>query len=430
MGANPTSAVAALLLSILLLQTGGGLFNSLIGVRLGQEVAISSEIAGLVMAFYFLGIFAGSMFGGRVIERVGHVRAFAAFASIMSAVAVAHAFWLDPIFWAALRFFSGVCIAGSLMVAETWLNGSVSNAHRGRLLSIYMICQNLGFVFGPFMLNLSDPAVFILYGVVSILFSLALVPLLLAKSASSAPISASKLTLKELYKISPLGMVGSFGSGVLNGGLFGAGAIFAASIGMGVETIAIYISSFTLGGIIVQYPIGKLSDIFDRRTVLVMITAFSAASSLVLAWMELSFGVWPFIVLGAFNGGLAVTLYSIAVAHTNDFVDPQDVVPASASMLMTFGVGAVCGPIVMTWAIGVVGDFGFYGSSALMAALVTLFGLWRMTRRAAPDAEEQAPFVAVPTVGTPVAFELDPRSDVEEEQDAKGEEAKPEAAPS
>ncbi|MEQ8817319.1 MAG: MFS transporter [Thalassobaculum sp.] len=404
---GPIASIAALLLSIGLLQAANGLFGSLLGVRLGLDPQFSASVAGLVLSGYFVGLVLGCLTCGRIIERVGHVRAFAALVSIVSATAVAHAFAVEPVYWFVLRVAFGFCMAGVYMVAESWMNGAATNATRGALLSIYMVVQYGAMGAGQFLLNLSDPASFVLYGVASILFSLALVPITLARSAASGEVGRSALGFIALYRISPLGIVGSFGSGTLSGAVFATASVYAATIGMAVSQIAIFVSSGILGGLVVQWPLGKLSDRFDRRTVLTGCFFAAAVLAAVLAFSP-GLGFWPFVILAGAYGGVAVTLYSIAVAHANDHIEANDLVAASAGLLLAYSLGAVIGPIASTNAIALVGPSGFYGFGVVVATLVGLFALWRMTRRAAP--EDQGPFVAVPRT-SPMVSDLDPRAE-------------------
>jgi MFS family permease len=413
-----SAAVAALLLSVVLLQVANGMFASLLGVRLGIEEGVSTQTAGLVMSGYFVGMTVGCLIVPRVIEQVGHVRTFAAVVSIASAASISHAFFVDPWFWFALRVVFGVCIAGSYMVAESWLNGATSNDQRGGLLSIYMVLQTLAIAGGQYLLNLAEPTSFILYALVSILFSLAVVPLTLSRGASSTEVAPSALSFRQLYELSPLGVVGSFGAGVLNGAIFGTASVFATAIGFSVSEVAIFVSAGIIGGLVLQWPIGKASDWFDRRTVIAGSLLTTTVLGATLAFLPYP-GFWPFTVIAGAYGGIAFTLYSLAIAHANDFIEEEDLVQASAGLLLAFGIGAVIGPIVSTSAMDVVGDAGFYGFGALISAVVLAFALWRMTRRPAVPLEDQGPWVPVSRT-TPMAAELDPRWDPEESGSEEG----------
>lgn len=404
---SPYASVAPLLLSLALLQGGNGLFMSLLGVRLGFDTTFTAATAGLVLSGYFVGLVLGCLTCGRIIERVGHVRTFAALVSIISATAVAHAFAVEPYYWFALRVVFGFCMAGVYMVAESWMNGAATNATRGGLLSIYMVVQYGAMGAGQYLLNVADPSSFVLYGFASVLFSLALVPLTLSRSAASTTVARSALGFVALYRISPLGMVGCFGSGVLAGAVFATASVYAAALGMSVPEVAIFVSSGIFGGLIMQWPLGRLSDFFDRRTVLTGSIFAVAVLGAVLAFVP-GLGFWPFVILAGAYGGVAVTLYSIAVAHANDHIGSDDLVAASAGLLLAYSIGAVVGPIAGTWAMGMVGAWGFYAFGMAVALVIGLFALWRMTRRPAPA--EQGPFVAMPRT-SPAIAELDPRAE-------------------
>lgn len=409
-----SAAVAALLLSVVLLQVANGMFASLLGVRLGLEPAITSQVAGLVMSGYFVGMVLGCLWVPRIIEQVGHVRAFAALVSIMSAASISHAFLVDPWYWFILRVVYGICVAGAYMVAESWLNGATSNEQRGSLLSIYMVAQYVAMTSAQYLLNLAPPTSFVLYALVSILFSLALVPLTLSRSAGSSSVARSALSFKQLYEISPLGMVASFGSGILNGALFGAASVFATTIGFTVSEVAIFVSAILIGGLVVQWPIGKASDLFDRRTVIAGSLGLTTVLGLLLAFLPFP-GFWIYVAMAGLYGGLCMTIYSLAVAHTNDYVESHDLVAASAGLLLAFGIGAVIGPIATTSAMDWVGNWGYYGIGAGVSAVVGLFTIWRMKQRSALPVEEQGPWVSVSRT-TPVAAELDPRWEPEEDE--------------
>lgn len=411
---SPYASVAPLLLSLALLQGGNGLFMSLLGVRLGFDTRFTAATAGLVLSGYFVGLVLGCLTCGRIIERVGHVRTFAALVSIISAAAVAHAFAVEPYYWFGLRVAFGFCMAGVYMVAESWMNGAATNATRGGLLSIYMVVQYGAMGAGQYLLNVADPSSFVLYGFASVLFSLALVPLTLSRSAASTTVARSALGFVALYRISPLGMVGCFGSGVLAGAVFATASVYAAALGMSVPEVAIFVSSGIFGGLIMQWPLGRLSDFFDRRTVLTASIFAVAVLGAVLAFVP-GLGFWPFVILAGAYGGVAVTLYSIAVAHANDHIGSDDLVAASAGLLLAYSIGAVVGPIAGTWAMGMVGLWGFYGFGMAVALAIGVFALWRMTRRPAPA--EQSPFVAMPRT-SPAVAELDPRAEPETKEPA------------
>ena len=413
-----SASVSALLISVVLMWTANGLFITLIGIRMVSE-GFSATWTGIIASAYFGGQFIGALVCGRIIERVGHVRAFAVFASLVSACAIGHPLMVDPVFWAILRLLTGVCVAGALMVAESWLNGSSANDQRGSLLAIYTTLQYLALSGGQYLLTLEAPTTFILFSVASILFSLALVPLSMARSATAGEVAPSRLGIRELFEISPLGVIGSFGAGVLAGAVLGMGPIFAAGIGLTNAETATFMSMIIFGGLIIQYPVGKASDLLDRRTVIT--GALFLSGGLAFA-TSLYFDVdmtTLFILVGLF-GGVSFSIYPLAVAHANDFIEAEDLVAASGGLLLAFGLGAALGPLAASFAIAQVGPGGLFQFCAGICVAIGVFALYRMSRRAAPAAEDQGPYVLVSRT-TAAAGEMDPRVDPEFGEDGPSE---------
>ncbi|KZD07282.1 MFS transporter [Oceanibaculum pacificum] len=401
----------ALLFSVALLLLANGLFGSLLSVRMNQE-GFSTGLAGLVGAAYFAGLVLGSIAAHKLVERVGHIRTFAALASLISAFAVMHAIIVEPVFWAGLRFLSGMCMAGVFVVTESWLNGAATNQNRGQVLSAYLITTYTALGLGQLLLNVYDPASFVLFSLTSILFSLSLLPLLLDRNATPAPVQPTRFSFKALYRISPLGMIGCFASGVLTGAFYGLGPIFGAGMGMSVAAISAFMSATILGGLVLQWPIGRLSDRYDRRTVLVAVLFVTALASLgVVLAVDLPWEA--FLLLAAIQGGASFVIYPLSVAHTNDHIDSADLVQASAGLLIAYGVGASFGPLWSAQVMERVGPAGLYYTATVTALLVAAFGLYRMGKRQGPTAEEQGPFVPL-TRMTPIAAELDPRGEAGE----------------
>lgn len=399
--------LVALMVSVALMWTGNGLLHSLLALRMSEE-GFATTVAGTVASGYFVGQLLGGLFCGRLIEKVGHVRTFAASAAIVSVCAVAHALYVDPWFWGFLRLVTGVGIALAIMATESWLNGAVANEARGRLLALYIVVLYSGMAAGQQVLNVAPPTSHVPFSIASMLFSLALVPLALAPRAAGGTVAPSRLGFAELYRISPLGIVSAFGSGLLAGAMTGLVPIFGNQIGMSVAEVATLMTAMMAGGLALQYPIGKLSDYFDRRTVIA--GTFFASAAVALA-MALTYG-WAVALLAlmVLYGGLNFALYPLAVSHVNDHVDPADLVPASAGILIAASMGSSIGPIVAAFAMSGVGPGGLFHFSAAVSVATGVFALWRMTRRPALPPEEQAPFVAQPGT-SPVVAELDPRGE-------------------
>ncbi|WP_251976150.1 MFS transporter [Salinicola avicenniae] len=403
--ARPTTLSAAwslwtLLLGVGLLMMGNGLQGSLLGVR-ASAADFGNTVTGLVMSAYFVGFLAGSVLTPRKLREVGHVRVFAALASITSVAILIHALFVDPLMWAAMRFVTGFAYAGLYVVAESWLNGYASNRLRGRLLAIYMVISYLGMGGGQLLLGSADPDGMALFLLVSILVSLALVPILISYTPQPEITQAESMSLRALYRLSPLGTVGCFMTGVTNGAVFGMGAVFANGSGLDVGQVSVFMGAFIFGGAVTQWPLGKLSDKVDRQWVIVVVALIAVALSLFGA---ISSGGSPtsLTVLGALLGATTLTLYSIFLACANDFLTDQQTVAASASLVLALGIGAILGPVsaglLMEW----LGPDGFLWDLAAMHVVMVLFGLYCIRMHPTSASDEQGHYVMVPSETAPL----------------------------
>lgn len=394
----------ALLLGIALIMLGSGLQSTLLGVRAALE-DFPTTMTGLVMSAYFAGFLAGSIAAPRLLQQVGHVRVFAALASLASTAVLAHAVVVEPWTWIAMRLLTGFCSAGLYVVAESWLNDRATNETRGQLLAAYMVIVLGGVGGGQFLLNVADPAGFVLFIAASILISLALIPILLTATPAPDFTSPTTISLRELYRVSPLGVIGCFGIGIAQSALWGMSAVYAESIGFSIAEITFYGGAIFLGGILFQFPLGRLSDRFDRRQVITGVTCVAFAVSLAAVFIgELS--IWHSLAVILLIGGMCMPAYSLCVAHTNDFLQPSQMVAASASLYFVYGVGASFGPFATAGVMSLYGPPGFYFSLAVANGAVFLFALYRMTRRAAVPLEEQVSSIYMPSQGSLVATEL------------------------
>jgi MFS family permease len=385
----------ALLLGIALLMLAHGLQGTLLGVRAGLE-QFPPAVTGVVMSGYYVGLLLGSSFAPRFVARVGHVRVFAALLSLGSTAALFHALLVEPVTWFAMRLMTGYCFAGAFIVAESWLNGAASNDNRGTLLSLYMVDQLGALAAGQFLLNLADPRGFDLFVVVSVLVSVAAVPMLL--TASPAPqIRASRaVSLVDLYRVSPLGVVGIVGIGFSHSALYAMGPVFAQGSGLTLALTSTFMASLIAGGVLLQWPVGMLSDRFDRRWVITAVTllaALAAMSSLLLLrpsawWLFAQF----FVV-----GGMSLPMYALCAAHANDFLSEEQMVGASSALLLTYGIGAALGPTAAAFTMQALGPSGLPLFLVVIHASIGAFALWRMTRRPVVPAEERVPHILVPT---------------------------------
>jgi MFS family permease len=396
------SGVWALLLGIVLIMLGNGMHFTLIGLRGGIEGFSAAELA-VVTSGYFVGFLSGARMTPRLIRRVGHVRVFAALGSFMSAGLIAFTLLAEPWAWTLLRVLVGFCMSGIYVAAESWLNDASTNRTRGKVLSAYMIAQTLGIIGAQGLLTLGDAATASLFIVASILVSVSFAPILLSVSPVPAVEVARPMSLRKLFASSPLGTVGIFLLGGVYATQSGMGAVFGTQIGWSASQTALFVAMLFAGALVLQYPIGWLSDRLDRRRLIFGAAAVGAGFS-ALGWIS-GGELWPLMAAAFFAGGVTTPLYALFLAYTNDFLSAEDMPAASGGLVFTFGVGAIAGPLITGWAMERFGPFGFWLVLGGTFAAMALYALYRMTQRAHPPVEETESYLGVVPTASPVAVE-------------------------
>ncbi|HEX9586060.1 MAG TPA: MFS transporter [Gammaproteobacteria bacterium] len=386
--------VFSLLLSYGLLLLGNGLFATLLGVRTQIEGFTPGSV-GFIVAAYFTGLLLGAFMGARVVARVGHIRAFAAFASVMSITALLPALVVHPLVWALTRTASGFCMAGMILVTESWLNERATNRNRGQVMSLYMITNYFAAGCGQLLLPLADPSRFHLFSLASIIFSLALVPVLLTRATAPLPRPPERVRFGELWHTSPLGFLGALSSGLVNSVFHGLGAVFAHGIGLSIAQTSTFMASAIFGGLVLQWPVGRLSDHVDRRWILIAVSGLTALACVGVV-MVYGKGGTALYALAAIYGGLSFTIYSISAAHTNDFSDPERRVQTASALLVAYGIGACVGPLVASLVMGGIGPSGLFLYAAVVNSVLALFAMYRMRRRAGKGKEERSELISLP----------------------------------
>ena len=382
--------VVSLLLSYGLLLLANGLFSTLLGVRTQVE-GFSPTLVGFIVAAYFSGLLLGGLFAGRVVTRVGHIRSFAAFASLMSVSALLFPIFVTPVAWMILRMLGGFCMAGMIMVTESWLNEAASNKTRGQILSFYMITNYFAAGCGQFLLTAGDPSQYHLFSLASILFSLALLPVLLTRAKAPVPVHSKRMHVWTLYRIAPLGVFGVFCCGLVNSSIHGLSPVYATNMGFSEAQLSTFMAAIIMSGLFLQLPIGHLSDRIGRGPLLVYIPVLVALAAI---WMVFAVE-YALILIGAMVfGAFVFTLYSLAAATANDMVTANQRVQVAGALLITYGAGAVTGPIVAGQFMGVLGPQGLFFYFALISLLLSAFAIFKRRRDGSPD--KRKPFVAVP----------------------------------
>lgn len=412
------SRTSPLLLGIGLLLIGIGLQGTLLALRANLE-HFSVPMTGFIMSAYFMGFIVGTFLCPKLIRGVGHIRSFAAFAAITAAAAIAHGMFIDPWSWALLRIITGTCMVGLYMVIESWLNAMAPNDQRGRFFSVYVIITLLAMALGQYLILLDDLSGYRLFSLTALLVVLAVVPIALTRMIQPSQVSAPTIELKHLYRQSPLGVSGALISGINNGAFWGLGALFAQRVGMSETGIALFMSLTIIGGALLQWPIGHLSDRHDRRKVLVMvsfITAVIAGGAFLSTGMSHALLITFFIAYG----GFAFSLYGISVAHVNDHLETDQMLEASRNLLLIYGAGAAIGPTIAGLFMDAAGPGSFLLFLTSTLLLLGSLGLYRLRVGAVIPAEEQMAFASMVRT-SPVALEMDPRLDVEEQEEPRHE---------
>jgi MFS family permease len=400
----------ALLLGILLLMLGNGMQGTLLGIRGGIEGFTTGQMS-FVMSAYFLGFLFGSQMAPNMIRRVGHVRVFAALASMISAVLVLYAVAPNWIAWAAMRVVIGFSFSGVYIAAESWLNNASTNENRGQALSLYMMMQMTGIIAAQAILNIGDPSGYILFVIPSILVSISFTPILLSVSPAPAFETTKPLSFVRLYRASPLGCVGMFLLGGVFSAQFGMSSVWGTQVGLSVRDISIFVAAIYLGGLVLQYPIGWASDRMGRRILVLGLSALGAVAMMTAALFDLGFPA--LLVIAALMGGISNPLYSLLVAYTNDYLDRSDMASASAGLIFINGLGAISGPLITGWMMGKIGPNGYFLFMALLFGALALYGVWRATRRRTSRADQTSAFTVLSPTASSIAVEaaMDARND-------------------
>jgi len=387
---------------------GNGLLFIIIPMSMrldGQD----TDAIGLVMSLYFVGMLLGSLYGRHLISRVGHIRIFAACASVATLCALLHSIWSVPLVWGVLRVLIGFTNATFFMTMETWLSESSTSENRATVFGSYQFVTYFGLALGQLMLNFAEPQDPILYIYVAMLFCLCMIPVLMSRSGGPRINEPESMPLKTLYRTSPLGVVGIMISGICLGAFYNMSSVYGADVGMTKSQIATFMSATMVGGFLLQFPVGKLADIFDRRTVLVMTLLVACLAAMVLPIMAAQGEMIITIACAVILSGALACVYPIALADAFDRLKPSEMVAASGKLILAYATGGAIGPYTSSIVMKQMGADALFGYLIVASLILVAFVMYRMSiRSAVPDALQES-FVVQGM--TPMATELDPRTE-------------------
>lgn len=406
--------IAALLIADALLLVGHGLLLTLLPITATNTGFTDTQVA-LTGSAYFLGFVSGCLGTPYMLRRVGHIRSFAVLATIYSAIVLIFPWISVFIGWLLLRFLVGAAISGLYMIIESWLNERASSENRGTILSTYTMLNLLMITVGQQLINLDTVESSQLFGLAAIFFSIAIIPVSLTLSLAPAPVQTVKISLAKIWENSHIGLIGAVVSGLVTGAFWALAPIYAKSSGFDNFQLGLFMSATVMGGAFFQIPLGKLSDQFDRRIVL-MYTAIAGAFISIIFVFVTSFGVniggWLAAALAFFWGGMCMTLYAICLAHINDNTLPTDFVEIGSGMLITLGVCSAIGAPLASLFMSLLDAKGFYVYMAICLILFSLIISIRRTSHALPNIpESNEAFRPVADMTTPLAYEMDPRNE-------------------
>ncbi|MGE0174564.1 MAG: MFS transporter [Oligoflexales bacterium] len=402
-------SLSAILTGIGILAMGNGLLSVLVPTK-AYNYNLSQISIGMMAGGYYLGFLLGCLFTPRIVERVGHIRSFIAYSATKSVVALAFILMIAPAYWAGLRFVGGFLIAGIYMIAESWVNEFAGNENRGRILSIYRIVDLTALMTGQMLLSQFEIESTMSFVVAGILINLALIPLALTSSVGPRPIRAVRISFADVMNVSKIGAVGCLFVGMVNGSILGLGPVAAAGLSNNsVSFVSTFMATIVLSGAVFQVFVGFFADRF-RREYLLLLMAVCASVCEFVFFRRTDWDQTTLMTAVVLLGALAMPLYSLTVAITNDRTETTDFLKIAGGLLLLYGIGASFGPVIASFWMKSFGEKGLFLHASIVHMLIFLFTLYRLFFHRKPVATARIDEFVSPPRTTPVILELDPRA--------------------
>lgn len=385
--------ISSLLTSITLIGICVGMTSTLLSLRATIE-EFGTLVTGVIMSAYFIGFLFGTTRAPKDIRRVGYIRAFGGLAALAAFTILIQAIWVDPIVWFVMRFLTGFAISAIFVIVESWLNTMADNKNRGTLLSVYLVLIYGGLVAGQLVLGVTDPAGFVAFAIVALLINVALIPILISVTVEPTTHDTKSVPIKTLIKLVPLGVANAFIMQACYAMFYGIGPVYAITLGLSVPEISLFMAAFILGGMISQAPIGLLSDRLDRRLMIAICAGSGALMALILSQLSSDQIGWIYLFVGLL-GAAILPLYSLGMAHTNDYLEKDQMVGATSSIIKIGGVGSIIGAP----AVAALMQFGettyFFYLLTLLTLMVCGYSLYRIGQRKRAEGQTHSAFAMV-----------------------------------
>lgn len=414
MSVRLVSSLFALFFSVALLVVGNSFLMTLLGLRLSFDDVDPRMIGGLMVA-YSIGFVMGTLYATNIVQRVGHIRAFAVFCAFLAIAGLCYPMSSEYLLWLSLRLLGGFAMAGLLLVAESWFSAIATNENRSTIFSLYQVCFYMAAALAQLLVMLGSPENFFLFSLAAAILIAAIIPLGLTRMQAPILESIERLSLRKVFLISPLGLISALMSGILISSFYGVGPLFASLAGFTVDQVAWFMSLSIFAAMLFAWPVGWVCDRLDRVKMLSYLCGGAAVFSFLICISLPNLSVAMLVVINSAFMALVAAIYPVGVALMNDRVAHSQMISASATLLLSFGVGSCIGPILSSSLIEVFSGIGMYMGNTVLLVLLCGYTQYRLGKGYTVDVEDQEPFVPLMPEASSVINELNPLNENFEE---------------